>query len=845
MATPAFPSATPSSAFSSALDQHRRGQLDVAQRAYEQIIESASASALETSHAQHWLGVLHLQQQRPRPALQCFEQALAITPAHYASQLNMGHALLQLADTAGAARAYTVASSAPEADIAAAAFAAIAHLHMLSVTTPASAPQSRADSLESMAAALAALDQASALQPDNPAFHDSRGSVLHALSRYADAEQAHRTALLLHSAHPGFHNNIGLAVKAQGRLDDAIWHFRDALRLNPTYLPALINLGQAVALTGDFDQASAPLSRAVSIAPDCAPAHQELGNVMAAMADYPSALTHYAKAVALDPHSALALQNLGAVQFELGDVSAARRAFENALLINPALALARFNLASIQLAQGDWEHGWAGYEARQQVWQTNVYASTRSSFGLLGTRWRGSTPPHSDVNAHDAQGYFPLCDKTILIYAEQGLGDTIQFFRFCGSVAMLAEHVIVTVQPTLCALLEAAAAAMAPNITVRPMTAEYAENTVPSTIAYTDDRIDCHCSLLSLPLALGINRPQDLFGTPGNVHAADTVVTPPYIGRVSSDRNVTLLHGWRAPPRWSMPPQAAQGKARKLAGRLINGLRTPSSRKRALMHQSAHQSVHRSVPYQPHLPRHQPSALGKQPADRATEQLVHRVGLAWSGKIPTMAELYTSSPSSDDNATQKTSLLHADDDHRGNGGDRRQHRFDKRAIPLAALQPLFDLPHIEWHVMQTEINDEDAATLKALEALYPIVLRSASFENFADTADAMSDLDHLVSIDTSVAHLGAAMGWPVSLILPFSADWRWANVPDNERRTEEDRRTATLGIKQANLRETFPEHGAYSYWYPSIRMFSQTHRGDWAPVVEAVARSLRARFAFS
>jgi hypothetical protein len=152
--------------------------------------------------------------------------------------------------------------------------------------------------------------------------------------------------------------------------------------------------------------------------------------------------------------------------------------------------------------------------------------------------------------------------------------------------------------------------------------------------------------------------------------------------------------------------------------------------------------------------------------------------------------------------------------------------YDKRAIPLTALLPLLALPNIEWHIMQTDISEEDAECLREWMPTYSIVLRSNDFRHFGDTADAMTELDHVISVDTSVVHLAGAMGWPVSLLLPLAADWRWTDIQ---------------AAKTPSMQR--PHTGEPSLWYPSVTMFRQTNRNDWAPVVAAVATSLIAGFA--
>jgi hypothetical protein len=151
--------------------------------------------------------------------------------------------------------------------------------------------------------------------------------------------------------------------------------------------------------------------------------------------------------------------------------------------------------------------------------------------------------------------------------------------------------------------------------------------------------------------------------------------------------------------------------------------------------------------------------------------------------------------------------------------DRPQHEddldlppvFDKRAIPLSALEPLFSLPGIEWHIVQTEIDRNDRETLEEWKTRYPIILDGAQFVHFGDTAECLATLDHVVSVDTSVAHLAGALALPLSVMLPFAPDWRW-----HARNTD-----------------------GSSTWYPGATLFQQHSAGDWDEVVQAIAQHVR------
>ncbi len=163
------------------------------------------------------------------------------------------------------------------------------------------------------------------------------------------------------------------------------------------------------------------------------------------------------------------------------------------------------------------------------------------------------------------------------------------------------------------------------------------------------------------------------------------------------------------------------------------------------------------------------------PPDRITawsshleRSALHRVGLAWSGG--------------------------------------RTHRNDhNRSIALTHLAPLFADPQIQFVSLQQELRDGD---LEILQANPQIVHFGDELHDFADTAAVVSELDVVISVDTSVAHLAGALGKPVWILLPFAPDWRWL-----------------LDRKD-------------SPWYPTARLFRQPKIADWDGVIECVRQEL-------
>ena len=139
----------------------------------------------------------------------------------------------------------------------------------------------------------------------------------------------------------------------------------------------------------------------------------------------------------------------------------------------------------------------------------------------------------------------------------------------------------------------------------------------------------------------------------------------------------------------------------------------------------------------------------------------------------------------------------------GNPQNTNDHR---RSIPLAALAPLLALPGTAWFSLQRAADERDISTVPAATALHQLPLR----EEFDGAAALIDELDVILSVDTSLAHLAGALDRPLFVLLPFAPDWRWYPL------------------------------GSDSIWYPSARVFRQPAPGDWAPVVADVGAALAA-----
>ena len=488
--------------------------------------------------------------------------------------------------------------------------------------------------------------QALALKPDFADAHNNLGVALHALGRHAEAAAHFERAIALE---PGFAqalNNLGNTARAQHRHADALRHYAAALALRPGYAEAHYNAGNALQALDRYDEAIAAYERAAALKPDHAEALNNLGNTLQALNRHDEAIQRFEQALAVKPDYAEAHNNLGNSLQALNRHEQAIERHAQARALQPDCVAAQWNEGLARLVVGDFKTGWEHYEGR----------------------W-GTSQPRRDFAEPHWRGEVALAGKTILLHAEQGLGDTLHFARYVPMVAALGAGIVLEVQKPLVPLLQGL-----PGVTAIRARGE----TLPP--------FDCHCPLLSLPLA---------FGT-----TFDTI-----------PRDVPYLAA--APER--------------------------VARWRPVIEQAA----------------------------------APRIGVVWAGNPA--------------------------------------NRFDRRrTMPLRHLLPLLRMPGARFFALQKDLRAGDR---ELLQTVPDVTVLSERLEDFADTAAVVSQLDLVITICTSVAHLAGGLGRPMWVTLPFSSDFRWfRDRPD-------------------------------SVWYPTARLFRQPAIGDWDSVVERVRDALDALIA--
>ena len=343
--------------------------------------------------------------------------------------------------------------------------------------------------------AIAALRGAVAAAPEDADLRYDLGLALARAGRTAEAVAAYREAVARAPAHAEAHNNLGVALAALGETEAAEECYRAALRHAPGLAAAAANLGALLCRVGRWDEAEEALRRALRLAPDVPAALNSLGTALAARRASAEAEECYRRALALDPAYAEAHNNLGTLLEEEGRFAEAERALAEALRLRPDYAEAASNLGNVLVALGRLGEAERAYRLALRLRpgeassEYNLGVALLSA-GRLGEGWAGYERRWDRRGAARRELAAPLWNgeeiggRILLVHAEQGLGDTIQFCRFLP--LLRARHIVFEAPKKLARLL--AGQRLGARIVAS------GEPLLP---------FDLHCPLMSLPHRLG------------------------------------------------------------------------------------------------------------------------------------------------------------------------------------------------------------------------------------------------------------------------------------------------------------------------------------------------------
>jgi Tfp pilus assembly protein PilF len=268
------------------------------------------------------------------------------------------------------------------------------------------------------------------LQPKYAPAHNDLGVILHEQGRPQEAEACLREAIRLHPEYAEAHNNLAGTLQQQKRLEEAEDCLRNALRLRPDFPAARNNLGTILQAQGRPEEAERCLREVVRLNPEYSQAYDNLGNALRGQGRLEEAERCLREALRLNPEYPQAHNNLGTLLREQSRLEEAEACFHEAVRLKPDYAEAHMNLGMVSLLLGNFSAGWTEYEWRLQC-------KPHPGQALPQPLWDGA----------------PLGGRTILLHADRGLGDTLQFIRYAPLVQQRGGNVVAACPRPLARLL--------------------------------------------------------------------------------------------------------------------------------------------------------------------------------------------------------------------------------------------------------------------------------------------------------------------------------------------------------------------------------------------------------
>ncbi len=667
----------------------------------------------------------------------------------------------------------------------------------------------------------------------------------------AGAAEIYRRLLAAYPPQSPVLNKLGQIELRMGNAEAGIALLRRSLSIEPGQPAVLSNLAVGLRLTGKHEEALGCIDRALALAPDRVKTWNNAGDILCEINRFDEAVKAYSRVVAVDPGNVRAYCGLAAAYLELlmpqQALAAAESAiakgcndaqafglrgsalkalkrlqealtdFDRALVRDPRDVVALNNKGAALLILGRWNEALVCCD-RVLAINPNIVQTlyTRGKVLLVLKRFPEALETYNRVLALNADSVEALCNRANALLAVDRCDEALtDCDRALAIDANLAE-----------ALCNRANVLLALN-------------------RYDEALIDCDRALALAPgmieahnnrgvALLGLNRPQEALAACERAVAIDAGYAEAYWNQALS--RLTLgdyENGWKLFEwRWQGTPQ--RQFAREFADPPWLGEEDVAG-KTVLLH--AEQGFGDTFQFSRYIPM--VCALGAKVVVRAPENtlsvlasLKAEMTLVAKGQpLPAfdvhcpLMSLPLAFKTVLDTVPAKVPYLYADEAKRAIWrkalGDKSRPRIGlcwtgkprmtvdaKRSMTFAQLAPLLRLP-FSFHAVNKDLRLEDRAAAAAFPQL---AVHTDELHDFSDTAALIAELDLVISVDTSLAHLTGALGKPVWVLLPWASEWRWLM----------DRRD--------------------SPWYPTAELFRQPADGDWQSVIGEVVRRLEMRF---
>jgi tetratricopeptide (TPR) repeat protein len=423
-----------------ALADHRAGRFAEAQRGYRAVLDAQP----DQPDALHLLGVLHSQQSQHEPAIELIRKANAARPGMSEQWINLARTLAAAGRAGELPDAYTQACAQvpPRADL---------HFNFGILFRDSGQVEH----------AIRALRRAAPMAADQFEIWGTLAELLLATGQADQAIAAIREAMRCAPHNPGPHLGLATALLMKNQPQPAAQSLQQALALDPRNPTAMRMMAVIESQRGRLREAVAWARRGIGIDPGIAELHCVLGSTLIQMGENDAGIASLREALGLRPNYREALHDLGFALLRAGNAEQAIATYRRAVAVDPSWPLAHHALGHALLLEGNFREGLAEYEWRYKAPELGIICQR-----FPQPMWNGE----------------PLEGRTILVHAEQGLGDVIMFARYLPLVHERGGRVILQCQPELTSLLRT----LPPDIQVISR-----NEPLPA--------FDLHCPLLSLP----------------------------------------------------------------------------------------------------------------------------------------------------------------------------------------------------------------------------------------------------------------------------------------------------------------------------------------------------------
>jgi len=632
--------------------------------------------------------------------------------------------------------------------------------------------------------AIKCYERAIAISPNYAAAHSNLGVVKQHTGRLPEAIAHYRQALAIDGNLAETASNLGSALAEAGETEEAIAEYERALSLNPNCAEALINLGLLREEQGDVAEAISCYEQAIQVNPNCAVAYFNLGIALEAQgeeaesgANYERAIANYERAIAIEPNYVEALHHLAYASIGQGKIADAIAYYDRALALQPDLAETDLALGSCLSNQDKLDEALAF--CQQAIQKLPASAQAHCNLGIV---------LHKQGKIEDAIACYQqaLSLKPDFPEALNNLGKT---FEEAGKTteAMDCYNRAIELKPGYVNPINGLGNILHQGGQFADAITHYSQ-AVQFNIANPEAHLNLALALLlSGDFKRGFSEYEWRLLVQEKQFPNHNFIQPVWDGKDLDGKTILICQeqglgdaiqfvryaelvkqkGGRVIV-WCWPHlQRLFAQVAGIDELIISPENAPNFQFRARLMSLPHilgttlETIPAKIPYLAPPP-------GLEFTLSQTANL--KVGIVWSGNP--------------------------------------QHSQNKlRSLPLNLLTKLLDIPGVDFYSLQKEMTAQERALLEQM----PVTDLSSYLHDFAYTAAAISALDLVISVDTSVAHLAGALGKPVWILLCFVPDWRWMLQ-----------------------REDSP-------WYPTARLFRQSTAGDWEGVLEEAALALRER----